>query len=77
MKKFENVECSGWCSDPNVVTFGTLEDMGLLRKEWVPINTGSGEYEGHDTIWYVIGDVEFTTTYGDTYKKGDVITWYK
>ena len=71
MKTFKNVICCGWSSDPSDLTFGTLERFGYLTKHYVP-----GEW-GDDIVWTVVGDIEFTTEYDETHRKGDVIVWEK
>ena len=71
-KKFENVETCGWSADPDVVTYGTLAEMGYLTKEY------EYSYDGlYAILWTVVGDIEFTNVYGQTFKKGDTDLWEK
>jgi len=71
--KIENVIAASGTSDG--LCFGDLQDRGLLKKRYIP---GNGpDYDPSGIEWTVVGDVEFTTECGNTFKKGDVIEWEK
>jgi hypothetical protein len=53
--------------------FGNLEDMGYLSKRYRTYDRR--DPDGFYIEWTVTGDIEFTDTYGKTYKQGDVIEW--
>ena len=60
----------------DALCFGDLQKMGLLKKDY---RLEGWDYEGDSAtiVWTVVGDVEFTDSYGETWKKGDVIEWPK
>ena len=59
------------------ICFGDLRNAGLLGKDYIP-GTGYGDdWDPTGIVWTVIGDFEFTTDRGETFKKGDVIEWQK
>lgn len=69
-KKFNCVLAMGWSSDPEKITYGTLEEAGYLTKQ--------KEYhhvDDYTITWTVVGDIEFTNNYGHTFKKGDQDIW--
>ena len=71
---FENVLTAGYAGD--TLCFGTLKDMGLLTKEY-RLEPWDQTGDSCTIVWTVVGDVEFTDSYGDTHTQGDVIEWPK
>jgi len=57
--------------------FGDLRNAGLLDKNYIPGTGYGGDWDPTGIVWTVIGDVEFTTDRGETFKKGDRIEWQK
>ena len=71
---FDNVQAMGWSGDPDMVTYGTLQEMGHLLKEYEPAYFPG---DGPNIRWTVVGDITFTDNYGHTFKQGDSILWEK
>lgn len=66
---FNYVICQGWSSDPEKTTYGTLQEAGYLTKEY--------KYHRQGILWTVVGDIQFTNNFGQTFKKGDTDFWEK
>lgn len=74
--RIKNVRTCSATSLPDIC-FGDLRAAGLLDKRYIPGSGAPGDCDPIGSIWTVTGDVEFVDEYGDTHKKGDVITWAK
>jgi len=57
------------------VAFGDLQALGHLTKRYVP--ESRWDPDNFTIVWTVVGDIEFTTTRGETFRQGDVIEWPK
>ena len=79
MLKFHNVITASGINKAHfgadALCFGDLERMGLLKKDYV--SEGYWDPDAFTIVWTVVGDVEFTDSYGSLWKKGDVIEWPK
>ena len=55
--------------------FGDLQALGHLTKRYQ--QESRWDPDSFTIVWTVVGDIEFTTTRGDTFRQGDVIEWPK
>lgn len=55
--------------------FGDLQRLGHLTKRYRP--ESRHDPDNFTIVWTVVGDIEFTTTRGETFRQGDVIEWPK
>ena len=73
----EPVPTCGYRSGHKMGGYWTLVDAGLISRRCIPVRTCDGEYGGHDTIYEIDCDVEFTDTRGNDWKQGDYDEWLK
>ena len=54
--KIENVHTAGG-THPDYISFGTLRDIGLLSKSYIPGSGAPDDCDPHGIEWFVCGDV--------------------
>ena len=75
------VAAMGGCSDPDVITMGTLVDLGYMTKEYV----STGIVDCHEIHWTLHKDAPFTVSLGGAFdgiemrsiKPGETDVWEK